>query len=216
MIKLSEILKEIGEASADALQWTTNDNPANDFKRISRSKWPSYTIKTIYTAKSEIDPTLKYDITFDTQLKRDDPNSKSYKVFNSSSDWVSADKIISRTNVGFKVSTDLNNTFAETNLNEQYRLMATVIECILDFVSKVEGLKIEVEDHMYTVVVDKLLFAPKADNADDISMNSRRARLYTIFVKKNMSKLPFKTTIRYYQDVGYFEIDRNSANYTKS
>jgi hypothetical protein len=49
MIKLSEILKEIGEASADALQWTTNDNPANDFKRVSRSKWPSYTIKTIYT-----------------------------------------------------------------------------------------------------------------------------------------------------------------------
>ena len=109
---------------------------------------------------------------------------------------------------------DANDKMPETNLNEQYRLMATVMECIEDYVNRLEGLKVEVAGGKeHTCVIYKLYIVPKSDIEAGPQLDSRRGRLYKAFLQKNLNKLPFKMTIDTGSDNDYFELVRDTDSY---
>jgi hypothetical protein len=68
---------------------------------------------------------------------------------------------------------------AFTNLNEQYSLMATLTDIIVEFLNTSRDyLKIQ-----------KLYIKPKSDGDDNPLLDSRRGRLYLVYVKNNIKKL---------------------------
>jgi hypothetical protein len=70
-----------------------------------------------------------------------------------------------------------------TNLFEQYSLIATVIECVIDFIKKVNKL-----DNVKFVYI---AMQAKGDNLENRSdLNSKRGKLYTKYIEKNLNRLP--------------------------
>ena len=92
----------------------------------------------------------------------------------------SKDKYEMEAYVGFSV----NGTEDDTNLNEQYRVMATMVECIQDFVKRISKY----------FDIDKIFILPKPDSGGAPKLDSKRGRLYLAYVKKNLNKLPGKWT----------------------
>jgi hypothetical protein len=82
--------------------------------------------------------------------------------------------------IGFTV----DDSDADTNMNEQYSVMATVVECIEDFIKKASKY----------FLIKEITINPKADNSNDANLDSKRGRLYLAYVKRNISKLPGKWT----------------------
>jgi hypothetical protein len=187
-----EAINEIGESTAKPLKWRAASDPVRKIKlsaenimgrhNIKETGW----IKVEYLAQSEVNPKAFYIINLATQLYNAGfdhtytPKSKS-----------SAGALLVRVNVSFTLSTDVAREEPETNLNEQYRVMSTVIECIKDYIDHVEGLVVSIGDDEYTCIVQTIYIAPKSDTDDPNSnIDSRRGRLYQAFIQKNLEKLP--------------------------
>jgi hypothetical protein len=68
-----------------------------------------------------------------------------------------------------------------TNYQEQYRVMATILDIVADFVNIVD-------DNIEDVVIKEIQFHPKADNGTDGDTNSRRGKLYKEYIDKNLDK----------------------------
>ena len=147
-------------------------------------------IKVEYIAQSEVNPKAFYIINLATQLYNAG-SDHTYKLKIKSDAGV----LLVRTNVSFTISSDTAHEEPETNLNEQYRVMSTVIECLTDYIDHVEGLVVSIGDDEYTCVIQTIYVAPKSDvtgntGNPDSSIDSRRGRLYQAFIKKNLEKLP--------------------------
>jgi hypothetical protein len=82
------------------------------------------------------------------------------------------------------ISFTVNNSDEDTNLNEQYSVMATVIECVEDFVKKASKY----------FLIKEITINPKSDTSGDATLDSKRGRLYMAYVKRNINKLPGKWT----------------------
>ena len=89
--------------------------------------------------------------------------------------------------MGFGLEGDFEK---DTNLNEQFRVMATVTECAVDFLQRFlnDG----------RISIDKFHMNPKVDNAYQTGIDSRRAKLYAPYIKAAFRKL--KTKKHYYVD----------------
>lgn len=196
-----EAINEVGESTAKPLKWRSASDPVRKIKlsaqnimgrhNIKETGW----IKVEYLAQSEVNPKAFYIINLATQLYNAG-NNHTYKPKNKSEAGV----LLVRTNVSFTVSTDVTHMEPETNLNEQYRVMSTVIECIKDYIDHVEGLVVSIGDDDYTCIVQTIYIAPKSDVAGgtvtaDSNIDSRRGRLYQVFIKKNLEKLPIDMDI---------------------
>jgi len=70
----------------------------------------------------------------------------------------------------------------ETNLNEQFRVMATVVECTLDFIQKV----LDDDDQ---VGISEFHMNPKLDKEEQKGMDSRRGKLYLAYIRNSFKKL---------------------------
>jgi hypothetical protein len=70
----------------------------------------------------------------------------------------------------------------ETNLNEQFRVMSTVVECALDFIQKV----LDDDDQ---VRIDEFHMNPKLDKEEQKGVDSRRGKLYLAYIKNSFKKL---------------------------
>jgi hypothetical protein len=76
----------------------------------------------------------------------------------------------------------------ETNLGEQYRLMATLTNIGIEFLN---------EAHKNNISLEEFNIYAKPDNDTETSdINSRRGKMYLEFVKKNLNKLNFKVTVQ--------------------
>jgi hypothetical protein len=69
-------------------------------------------------------------------------------------------------------------------MNEQYSVMATVIECVEDFIKKASKY----------FIIKEITINPKSDTSGDAQLDSKRGRLYMAYVKRNINKLPGKWT----------------------
>jgi len=68
-----------------------------------------------------------------------------------------------------------------TNYQEQYRVMATVLDIIANFINIVD-------DNIDDVIIKEIQFHPKADSGPGNDTNSRRGKLYKVYINKNLDK----------------------------
>ena len=213
MIKLSEILTEIGEGTAEPFKWRAVDKADQKIVTHAKSLQPfgSGEHKTQFRVTYLAQGTVLYNISFLTVIRR---GIHFKKPGAPETAWSPNGKVLIDANISFSTMNDADDKMPETNLNEQYRLMATVMECIEDYVKRLEGLKVEVHGgNEYTSVIYKLLIVPKSDSEDGTHLDSRRGRLYKAFLQKNLNKLPFKMTIDTGSDNDYFELVRDTDSY---
>jgi len=179
-MKLTDLLYEIGDATAKPFNWSVNrsiDLVSKQFivgidKRTKPLEWVG-PIKFGYTAHSN---KAQYDITMEAMgrkrmvlmlpgKQKTKPTGPMYEM----EVWIS-----------FTV----DSSDEDTNMNEQYSVMATVIECVEDFVKKASKY----------FVIKEITINPKSDNSSDANLDSKRGRLYMAYVKRNINKLPGKWT----------------------
>lgn len=215
MIKLKNILvNEVGEGTAKPLKWRVASDPVRKITLSAQNIMGRHNIietgwiKVEYLAQSEVNPKAFYIINLATQLYNAG-NDHTYKPKIKSD----AGALLVRTNVSFTISSDTSREEPETNLNEQYRVMSTVIECIKDYIDHVEGLVISIGDDEYTCIVQTIYVAPKSDVVGgtatvDSNIDSRRGRLYQTFIKKNLEKLPIDMKVETKPDM--FVLNRKS------
>lgn len=179
-MKLTNILYEIGDASAKPFNWSVNRSIDLISKQLivgidnqkDKRDWLG-PIKFGYTAHSK---KAQYDITIEAMGRKrlvlqlpGKPKPKTKAPDYELEVWIS-----------FTV----DNSDEDTNMNEQYSVMATVIECVEDFVKKASKY----------FLIKEITINPKSDNSDDANLDSKRGRLYMAYVKRNISKLPGKWT----------------------
>jgi hypothetical protein len=200
MIKLKNVLKEIGEASAKPYKWKAEYSIQNTLDNIQlvadeTFKGPTSTRVTDalnYDYHFTSDQTgTKYTITIDMMVGRilKLPFLKPTKP-------ITKKKYFLECTVAF--DTD-RNTMEDTNLNEQYRVMATVVDCIKDFITGVESSEL--------FRINEIGIFPKADDETRrSSIGSKRGKLYKAYIEKQIKSLPYKAsveTIQYGSDDGY-------------
>jgi len=82
------------------------------------------------------------------------------------------------------ISFTVDESDEDTNMNEQYSVIATVIQCVEDFIKKASK-------HF---IIKEININPKSDTSSDAQLDSKRGRLYLAYVKRNISKLPGQWT----------------------
>jgi hypothetical protein len=189
MIKLKDILLEIGDASAKpfAFKKTAGDS-AEEYKE----KLPDY---SDFSNDSNM---IEYEFTTDKQTKY----------------IVSIDIDVMRTPGTIQSEVDFGAQTAgggfsldDTNLGEQYRVMSTIKEIVFEFIE-------EWQEHWY---IHNLEVAPikSSDGGDDKDdsidgVDSRRGKLYLAYIKKNLPKLSKPYGVRVFND--YFLIQPKFEN----
>ena len=179
-MRLTDILYEVGDASAKPFRWSVNrsiDLVSKQFivgieNQKDKRDWIG-PIKFGYTAHSDM---AQYDITMEAMGRKrmllmlpGRPKPKQTGPMYEMEAWIS-----------FTV----DNSDEDTNMNEQYSVMATVIQCVEDFVKKASKY----------FLIKEININPKSDTGDDAQLDSKRGRLYLAYVKRNISKLPGKWT----------------------
>ena len=179
-MKLLNILKEIGDASAKPFVWSSKGDIsvlANQFASVidNAKKGMNMVGPSIfgYTMQSD---SATYDISIEAMGRRrlslQLPGKPKLKQVGPSYE------------MEIWISFTVDNSDEDTNLNEQYRVMATVIACIQDFVRKVSDV----------FFIKEINILPKSDTSSDAQFDSHRGRLYLAYVKRNIDKLPGKWT----------------------
>lgn len=170
-MKLIDILSEIGDASAKPFPWTPDGNVEATIKSKMGPDPESNRFEFTYTINS---PKTTYQVLIAGHLE----DTISWPEINKYKD--------SRYQMPFSVAFDIKDAEKEdqtTNLFEQYSLIATVIECIIDFIKKVNKLG--------NVKIVKIIIAAKSDDPEGgTDLNSKRGKLYTKYIEKNLNRLP--------------------------
>jgi hypothetical protein len=162
-MKLIDILSEIGDASAKPFPWT----PDGDVEATIKSKMGSgnNSYEFTYTINS---PKTTYQVFIGSYLgERKSSGDVWYEMYSS---------------IWFDVK-DAEKEEQTTNLFEQYSLIATVIECVIDFIKKVNKL-----DNVKFVYIAMQAKGDNLENRPDL--NSKRGKLYTKYIEKNLNRLP--------------------------
>jgi hypothetical protein len=179
-MKLTDILNEIGDASAKPFKWSANrsiDLTSKQFivgieNQKDKRDWLG-PIKFGYTAHSN---KAQYDITMEAMGR---------KRMILQLPGVGKSKIKGPLyELEVWISFTVDESDEDTNMNEQYSVIATVIQCVEDFIEKASK-------HF---LIKEITINPKSDNSSDAQLDSRRGRLYMAYVKRNISKLPGKWT----------------------
>ena len=198
MIKLKNVLKEIGEASAKPFKWeavNTIDDTLYNIKVEADKTFNKPTSTRIIDAMSYYyhftsDKTnTKYEVLIElwagkvTKIPRLGSNKPASKK-----------KYFLEGVAEFSVLNSREDV--ETNLHEQYRVMATVVDCLKDFITGVE----QSEDFQ----LKELHIFPKADTTDKISsIDSKRGHMYKLYIQKQLKTIPYKAAVSNISDEGF-------------
>jgi hypothetical protein len=187
MISLKDILSEVGEGSAKPFQLNRKGNFSPFFtalKLVAKDdKWTKTNKNFVYEIVSD---KTKYLIKFQCIAKK--KNSMILVLPGQKPKQKPKEKYEMEVSVGFNIKRAREEY--ETNLNEMYRLMATIIEAVKDFINGVDE----------EVKLNTIHIYPKADEGDAGSVDSKRGRIYLSYIKKNISKLPGKWTAYQHSD----------------
>ena len=89
----------------------------------------------------------------------------------------------------------------KTNFQEQYRVLATVVQCVRDFVEQADKTPIPVK---------QLDIVPKAGEDEEKGMDNRRGRFYLAYIKKQVKTLPGDWSVMEMYGKGGVEIRRGN------
>lgn len=182
-----KFLNEIGDGSSKPFKWKTIKPYKSYFEEILKHAEDTYKSGMAYI---EVDPfwyTLEseqalYRAQMQCWLKKKMPRLLMRKL-NSPTSKPPAEKDYRK----WAIETEFHFNLAgeaeegETNLNEQFRLMATLTECVLDFIKNAKD---------YVDIREVNINAKADDTPDMAKLDSRRGRLYLAYVKNNIRKLP--------------------------
>ena len=180
MIKLTNILSEIGEGNARPFKWKADTN---------FNSWLDDTVATGKKIAGSAETTRPVD-DFSYTFVSDITNTE-YVVYIISSVGNRPNKIVKaketlpkvklfiECSVSFGVSS--SNQEEDTNLNEQYRIMATVAQCIFDFIKRLE--------ETGQVNLKEMYIYPKSDEDNLSNIDSKRGRMYLMYIRKMISKI---------------------------
>lgn len=184
----TEILNEVGEGTAKPFPITLKPTVTIELNRLaniakkhpgdSNKPWEAQ-LNFIYEFTSE--KALLYQVSFtgwaqvssnyfDWGLRRALGGEK-----NAGPKEVTFDNVF---NVGFDT---LFGKEEETNFHEQYRVLATVVQCIRDFIEQADKTPIPVKE---------LDIIPKVGEGEEKGMDSRRGRFYLAYIQKQVKTLP--------------------------
>jgi len=186
------VLNEIGDSSAKPFKWHTTMNVSKWLAQnadAAKDKQHSGSYEDRY---HKTGLSFRYEFTSDTTGTKYHIHIGGYfgKNFwfslmgDKPDDWKDYHCIIG---LGFGV--DGVEGDPETNLNEQFRVMATVVECALDFIQKAL-------DDKGNVKIAEFHMNPKLDKEEQKGMDSRRGKLYLAYIKNSFKKL--RTKSHYY------------------
>ena len=92
-----------------------------------------------------------------------------------------------------------------TNFQEHYRIMATIMEIIIDFVNTID-------DNISDITLREIQFFPKSDKNTGNSADSKRGNFYKAYMEKNTDKLHKKYNFRATSDALYLTKADDSIN----
>lgn len=182
------VLNEIGDSSAKPFKWHTTMKVRSwlfDNALKAKDKQHSGSYEDRY---HKTDLSFRYEFTSDTTGTKYHVHIGGYFGKNlwisfmgdKPKDWKPYHCVVG---LGFGV--DGVEGDPETNLNEQFRVMATVVECALDFIQKA----LDDDDQ---VEIKEFHMNPKLDKEDQKGMDSRRGKLYLAYIKNSFKKLRTK------------------------
>ena len=93
----------------------------------------------------------------------------------------------SEARVDFNIKGGTTRSIKSTNANEQYKLVSTVVSVFIDFANAIEPL----------APLTKIEIQPMADKGEKVNsvLDSKRAKLYRVYINKNLNKLPGDWTL---------------------
>ncbi len=185
----TEILKEVGEGNAEPFPLTHKPTVTIEFNRLANiakkhpgsptSPWEA-NLAFVYQFASE--KAELYEVNFNGWASVSDRYfSRNLRLAlggeeNAGPKEVTFDNAF---NVGF--DTFYGNE-EETNFQEQYKVLATVVQCVRDFIEQADKTPIPIK---------QLDIVPKVGEKDDAEgMDSRRGRFYLAYIQKQIKSLP--------------------------
>lgn len=194
------LIKEVGEGTSKPFPVSSRSNIEIDLNRLAnigkkhpgRSNEP-WSSDLSFFYDFENDKGVKYSVNFRGWAQVSD-NYFSYGLRKAlGGDNVEPNKVTfdSAYNVSFDVE---GGGEQETNFQEQYRVLATVVQCVRDFIEQADKTPIPVM---------KLDIIPKTGEGEEKGMDNRRGRFYLAYIKKQVKTLPGNwSVINIYGDGG--------------
>ncbi len=183
MIKLKDILREIGEANIAPFNWTktSGDSPQQFKEKMGMEVFADYGYDTINTYKFTTDKGTQYGV--DLQIEEDE-----YK------EGIECEIDFSIEGGGWYLPMDT------TNMHEQYAVMSTITDILVTWVN-------EWDKELY---ISKITVDPIKDEEDDYSdrTQNKRGKLYYAFMKKQLHRLNKEYYINVFDN--HFEISPKS------
>jgi len=186
---LEEVITEIGDLSAGSFPFTSKASSIRTAAKKLISQLPQEIEVWREVNKKrghEFDPTeitvkssTTYPVTGDSGINY---NIKiSYAIANEPKD---KSDFSSGAQVDFNIKGGDRNNITSTNANEQYKLISTLVSVFIDFANSIEPLAPLTAIAIFPIV-------EKGEKANSLSpLDSKRAKLYKIYINKNLDKLP--------------------------
>ena len=202
-MKLTQILNEIGEASSKPFKWRRGSSLSpKDMVELPVPPDKETYYDYFYTFDANGVP---YRIQFNGRVER-----KLALQLPGMKPLTDRDKYEVRINVDFNTESGYDTkTTPDTNKGDQFRVLATVVDTIVDFVKDFN------KDGPSGIVVDEFYIAPKADDEDVSKMDSRRARFYQAYIKRQLNKINmygirYRASTKSYKGSEYIQLDTST------
>ena len=187
MIKLLDILNEVGEANVKPFNWTqTSGISAKQFKeRMGSKNWRDIGYDTVNTYEFTTDKGTVYLV--DIMIES-----------------VYPDYVTIEAEIDFSTKNKAGITNMDvTNMHEQYAVMSTITDIFTTWIN-------EWDEELY---ISKIKIDPiKESDEDGDSVDSRRGKLYHAFMKKQLSKLNKQYGVRVFSNYFLIEPLFNNSN----
>ena len=191
-----EHINEIGDASAKPFK-VKGPSPKQVLKDMVKAQgdlthddgWYDDDEKHVWTFDGEKGISYTIEIAWNTKKKMGKPrrlikNPATYRKheFRMNVGFYALSKPITGTEFNIDDEDDKERT---TNLGEQYRILATVIDTVIPIINEVTKV----------FSIDTIYIIPKADKGEPESIDNRRGRFYLPYLKKAIKKLNDKVTV---------------------
>ena len=184
MIKLKNILLEIGDASIKPYDWNEESNnnimwtPA-EFKQQRYGAGST----TAYLGESNFEFKTDKGTEYIVKIEYDSDGAYEQEGLEVGVDFTT------------KSFGKIDNKMGMTNMHEQYRVMATIVDIVVQWIN-------EWDEYF---IIHEINIEPKVeDDETDYGTSSKRGKLYSAYIKKQLSKLNNSYRYRAYED--YFQL----------
>ena len=185
MIKLRDILFEIGDASIKPYDWrdqyNTTHKSAADFKKQLHGDGSSiaYLGESVFQFKTDKGTEYVVEIEYDTE------QAEAYEQ----------EGLVAGVDFYTKSGGEIDRKMGMTNMHEQYKVMATIVDIVLHWID---------EWDQYFILHEINIEPKNEDDESEEGTSNRRGRLYSAYINKQLPKLNNKYRYRAYND--YFQL----------